>query len=431
MIRKTDPAQSADGPRMTAGNCQGRLRIAYVTMDDPNDRRSWSGTRYYMAQALDKHCGDVRRIGPLQPFSVKTGKWVRRGVRLLTGKRYMHMYTTFFSKALGGMAEKSLSDEACDVIVAPAGSGILANLRTRLPIVYLSDTTFRLMLNYNTDFSNVLQSHVRMADGIERLAIEKASQLIYPSTWAAQSAIRDYGADPSKVNIIPFGANLDSAPSREEALRSRERDRCRLLFVGVNWEQKGGEIAFEALLELERLGIPAELTVVGCRPPRKIGHPHFRVFPFLNKNDVREREQLIGLYRDATFFILPTRAECFGIALCEANAYGIPVLSTRTGGVPEIVRDGINGFLFPLEARGGQYAARISEIYGNAAVYQGLRASSREQFESRLNWDVWGNRARDVLWAAVESLRGPMGDPVHPKAGGSREETGNPTEATS
>jgi glycosyltransferase involved in cell wall biosynthesis len=407
MIRQPDVAQS-DNPKSADGNRNRRLRIAYVTMDDPNDRRSWSGTRYYMAQALEKHCGDVVRVGPLKPASLSVGNAIRRGVRLITGKRYLHMATTSFSKTLGEMTRKRLTGEACDVIFAPAGSGIVANLHTQIPLVYLSDATFQLMLNYNKDFSNVLPSHIRMADEIERLAIEKASRLIYPSSWAAQSAVRDYGADPSKVDIIPFGANFDNSPSREEALRPREEDRYRLLFVGVNWEQKGGEIAFEALLELERLGIQCELTIVGCRPPRNISHPHLRVFPFLNKNDASEREQLTLLYREATFFILPTRAECFSIALCEANAYGIPILATRTGGLPELVRDGVNGFLFPLEARGNHYAARISEVYGNSGAYQALRASSREQFESRLNWDAWAERVKNVLWAAVAS-------PVHEK----------------
>jgi glycosyltransferase involved in cell wall biosynthesis len=378
-----------------------RLRIAYVTVRDSSDRRSWSGTLYNMGQALERHCGDVFRIGPFQPPSMKIGKLVSYGVRVLTGRTYLYTHTLSLSKKMGRMAEKKMSRQSYDVIFAPAGSGIVAHLRTSVPVVYLSDTTFRLMLNYNSEFSGMLPSQARIADEIEQAATAKASQLVYPSPWAARSAREDYSADQCKINIVPFGANIDAPPSREEALRPRDGIRCRLLFVGVNWQQKGGEIAFETLLELERLGIPANLTIVGCTPPSQIRHPNLRVFPFLNKNDEGERAQLNSLYSEADFFILPTRAECFSIALCEANAFGIPVLSTRTGGLPDLVREGVNGFLFPLEARGDQYAARVRDAYSDLDHYQSLRVSSREQFETRLNWDAWGKRMSDILWNAV------------------------------
>jgi len=411
---------------MTSGNKnsqrEGRLRIAYLSMDDINDRSSWSGTRYYMAQALEKYCGDVVPIGPLQPFSLKVGHAFQRGVRLLTGKRYMHFQTISLSKKLGKMVEKRMAGETCDVIFAPAGSGIIAHLHTQIPIVYLSDATLQLMINYYPEFSNVLESHVRDADYLERSAIAKAKQIIYPSVWVANSAVEDYGAERSRINIVPFGANLESAPSRTEVLDRAPGDRCRLLFVGVDWARKGGDIAFEALLELERMGVPAELTIVGCRPPQGLSHPHLHVFPFLKKSDPREQEQLNRLYREATFFILPTRAECYGIVACEANAYGLPVMSTQTGGVPDVVWEGVNGFLFPLQARGNQYAARIREIWENPAAYQALRVSSREQFETRLNWDAWGMRMKDIFWNAAapnRTLDAPMkqdAEPIFPQA---------------
>lgn len=399
-------AKAVSGANKTTEEQRRRLRIAYLSMTDSYDRTAWSGTQFYMAQALEKYF-DLLTIGALLPVSLTTGKWLARGVKVLTGRRYLYMYTTSFSKTLGRMAEKGINGQQYDVVFAPAGSGILAHLHAKAPIIYLSDTTFRLMAGYNVDFSNAFASHVQMADEIERLAIRRASHLVYPSSWAAKSAVDDYGADPTRVHVVPFGANLDAPPSREDAIRRIERDRCHLLFVGVKWVEKGGEIAFRTLLELERLGIPAELNIVGCTPPKEFVHPNLHVFPFLNKNDESEREQLNRLYREATFFILPTRAECFGVAFCEANAFGLPVLSTETGGVPEVVRNGVNGFLFPLEARGDQYAARIRELWETPSVYQALRVSSRQEFESRLNWDAWAVQVGEVLWSAVESQQKP------------------------
>jgi glycosyltransferase involved in cell wall biosynthesis len=378
-----------------------RLRIAFLSARDPRDRRSWSGTLFSMAQALEKYCGDVLRVGPLQPLSFGVGKAIHKAVRTLTGSTYLYTHTASLSNRIGRMAGRKLAGIECDVIFAPAGSGVLAYLETHAPIVYLSDATFRLMVDYYADFTRVIPSHLRMAEELERLSIQKASQLVYPSMWAAQSAVKDYGADPSKVNVVPFGANMENPPSREDAIRRSKKDLCRLLFVGVEWGRKGGDIAIETLLELERLGIRAQLTVVGCQPEKPVEHPGLKFIPFLSKNDPEDRRRLDSLYKEADFFLLPTRAECFSIALCEANAYGLPILSSQTGGLGELVIDGVNGFLFPLEARGDQYAARIREVLSNAENYQRLRVSSRDQFETRLNWDAWGKRMNTILRNAV------------------------------
>jgi glycosyltransferase involved in cell wall biosynthesis len=353
-----------------------------------------------MAQALEKHCGQVFYLGPLPVGTMTIGKLVSRALRPL-GINYLYTHTQKISRSLGEMAEDKLGRLDCDVIFAPAGSVTLANLRTSVPIVYLSDTTQRLMVDYYSEFSNLSKSSLRTADELEAAAVRKSRELVYPSTWAARSAVEDYGANPERVHVVPFGANIDDWPDRERALAFQQNGKCGLLFVGREWERKGGDLAFEALVELERLGVETELTIVGCRPPAKLRHPALKVIPFLNKNNPTERAQLEELYFSSHFFLLPTRAECFSIALCEANAYGLPILSTQTGGLVELVRDGINGFLLPLKARGHEYAARAHEVFSNPATYQALRVSSREEFETRLNWDVWGRSMKTILLSAT------------------------------
>lgn len=375
------------------------MRIAYLTANDPADRRSWSGTQYHMARALEKHCGDVCYIGPLPLLSAKVGKVVSRGLRKL-GVTYLYTHTASISRKLGRLAEAKLADCAYDVIFAPAGSVVLANLHTDVPVVYLSDATQRLLVGYYDEFTGMSKGSLRTADDLEQRAVRMASACVYPSSWAADSAVRDYGADPSRAHVVPFGANVDEWPDRDRAVAAQTGGVCKLLFVGREWQRKGGDIAFETLVGLERLGIPAELTVVGCRPPEGFEHQKMSVIPFLNKNNPEQREQFQRLYFESHFALLPTRAECFSIALCEASAYGLPIASTYTGGLPELVVNGANGFLLAPEARGDEYAARIKEIYQEPNGYRALRASSREQFETRLNWDAWGRRLQSILEAA-------------------------------
>jgi glycosyltransferase involved in cell wall biosynthesis len=110
---------------------------------------------------------------------------------------------------------------------------------------------------------------------------------------------------------------------------------CKLLFIGVEWERKGGQIALDALHALQRSGIPAALTIVGCMPPGyatgHFGIPALPSYPLLINTYAIEVSRLNDLLRNSDFLLLPTRAECAGIVFCEASAYGIPVITTLTG----------------------------------------------------------------------------------------------------
>jgi glycosyltransferase involved in cell wall biosynthesis len=89
------------------------------------------------------------------------------------------------------------------------------------------------------------------------------------------------------------------------------------------------------------------------------------------------------------------------MVFCEAAAYGLPVVATRTGGVPEIVTEGENGVTLPLEARGDAYARVIARIHADEACYRHMAACGRRAFETRLNWEVWGDTAARLISGAI------------------------------
>lgn len=374
-----------------------RIKIAFLTSRDPIDRRSWSGTYYYMAKALQKHCGDVTFLGPIESKLKIIGQFRKKISRLLLRKNYNYAHSIFLAKRYAKIIAHKISKEDYDLIFAPAASSEIAFLNTKIPIIYLSDTTFTLMVDYYPEFSNLLNVSIREGNIIEELAIKKASLVLYPSEWAAQSALKDYHADEARIHVIPFGANLEDIPPKEIILEKKKSGRCKLLFLGVNWQRKGGSIAFETLLELVELGIQSELVVCGCTPPKAFSHKRMNVIPFLDKNDEEQRKELTNLFLTSDFLLLPTRSECSGIAFCEANAFGLPVITTNTGGVAGTVKDGENGFMLPMNARGSDYAKIIHGIYQDDKLYSEMVKSSRKTFDERLNWDIWAITVRELI----------------------------------
>jgi glycosyltransferase involved in cell wall biosynthesis len=234
-------------------------------------------------------------------------------------------------------------------------------------------------------------------DHIERRAISRSDAIIYASHWALRSAVKHYGADLDKLRVIPFGANMDRIPTRESLRQGSKDGRCRLLFVGREWSRKGGQIAYDTLIALRSRGIDAELTVVGCTPDTPLAHPALHVIHYVDKNRSEQMSFLSELYLNADFFLLPTRAECAGVVFSEASAYGLPVVSTDTGGVSTIVAEGINGLLLPIEAGASAYADAIARLWNDQEKYQTMRRTSRDRYEALLNWSTWGNKVGGLI----------------------------------
>jgi len=377
-------------------------RVAMLTSGDARDPRLWSGTSLNMTRALERHLGAVSHLGPMPAWLRIAPKLPERIRTALGARKGLPQNSGTVARIYGRIADRRLARLAppADLVFSPAGSTLISWLRSDLPVVYSSDATVRLMFGYYPQFSALSEAAMRDADALERRAIARADLLLYPTRWAAASAVADYGADPARIRILPYGANLIDHPAPASGAPFGG-DVCRLLMVGVNWEIKGGRIAVEALAALRAQGVAAELTIVGCTPPAPVEAPGLTIVPFLDKNLPEARDRLDALYRDAHFLILPTRCECYGIVFCEAAAYGVPSVASHTGGVPEVVREGENGYTVPLAAGGATYAARIAEIWTDRNRYAALRASSRLAYETRLNWDVWGRDAAEAVTALV------------------------------
>jgi len=252
--------------------------------------------------------------------------------KFLLHKTYDYDHNLILAKKYSRIFSELLRKNSYDVIFAPAASTEIALLQTEIPIIYASDATYRVIKDYYPAYSDVLEYSAKVADRIEKLALSKAAAIVYSTPWPVQSAIQGYGIDESKIHVIPYGANIDSVPLKDALLSKRKSERCRLVFLAVDWKRKGGDIAFETFLELDRIGIPTDLVVVGCVPPQQFRHPNCTIIPFLDKNVEEEKKRLNEILLSSDFLILPTRAEASAIVFCEASAFGLPSIATDTGG---------------------------------------------------------------------------------------------------
>jgi glycosyltransferase involved in cell wall biosynthesis len=83
-----------------------------------------------------------------------------------------------------------------------------------------------------------------------------------------------------------------------------------------------------------------------------------------------------------------SESEAYGLALCEANAFGAPCLAASVGSIPTIIREGINGHLFKMPIDVAECAKWISRYMQNWGEYQALTERARAEYDSRLNWEA-------------------------------------------
>lgn len=374
------------------------IKIAYLSSNDPTDKKVWSGTHYSIYSTLNKHVGTVIPLGPYEPkMATFIGKVLTGLAQKILNRRYNYRHSKLLAKAYGRYFNSRLNQQHFDVIVAPAASCELAYVKTKIPIIYISDATIKLSLNYHKALTGLLSLSEKETKTIEKMALDKCTQLVVSSDWAYQSLIKDYGYPTHKVKTLPFGANMENLPGRQDVLEKKENHQLKLLFVGVYWESKGGEIAYNCLVELLKLGIEATLTIVGCVPPEQFKHPKINVIPFINKNSNEGLQKLYSIFMEHDFLILPTRFDCTPIVICEASAFGLPALVAKTGGVAGHLKEGKNGYLIDFNDKGKGYADKIVSIINNKTEFEALKKSTREEFEKQLNWDNYGLELKQII----------------------------------
>lgn len=381
-----------------------KIKIAYLSGSDPTDKKVWSGTHYSIFYALQKHVGSVTILGPYQPkFGILIGKIITGISQLLTKKRYNYRHSYLLAKYYGHYFNKKLQKEPFDLIIAPAALCELAYIKTKTPIVYISDATINLSLNYHKALTGLLKCSEKETRNIEKMTFKNSSKIIVSSNWALNSLKKDYQLNSAKIANIPFGANMSQLPGKDDLLKKTNSTICRLLFIGVYWESKGGEIAFNCLTELLKLGVNAELTICGCNPPKEFKHEKMNVIPFINKNSEEGTKKIYDVFLNHDFLILPTRFDCTPIVICEASAFGLPALIANTGGVAGHLHEGKNGYLIDYNDTGLGYAKKIQEIYCDAERFNLLRQTTREEFDDSLNWDHYGLRLKEIITSILSN----------------------------
>ena len=361
------------------------LRIGVLTPHNPFDRRCFSGTAFYAVKALeDQRSLRVKLIGPHRP--------ARRLDRLLR-------------RASPRLEPDMLSPDGSDfrdldVILGLVATPLLdrAASLTDLPMLHVTDATPGFL-------SKVYERDVpREAIRREARVLARATP-VYSSQMMADLAKIEFGTGLFRPRAIPFGVNFLERPKPLSARGAL--DRLEVLFVGGDWERKGGAIALEAFDRIRASGRSAHLTLVGNVPAAVRATLRDRqdvtITGFLDKNKPNHLSQLVALFNRAHIFLLPTRADCTPMVVAEALACGTPVLASDVGGIAEMVSAGA-GRSLPLTASAEDWSAELLDMTEDRMSYEMMSDAAIERTEYTLNWGTWANGIAGLAAETIASL---------------------------
>lgn len=376
------------------------MRIRLVSLaKDITDKRSWSGTPYMVYNTLKKMGHSVTLmyyVPSVYPLFDRVMNKIFSFIGRLTQKRFLYWFSSLFQRSLKKEIKKcSKIDE--DLIFVVGQSFLIPPLLPNdRPIVYLCDATFSAVEDYYPEFSNLFRFSSRQGNRICSKAMHSCCRIITSSHWAKKHAVTDYKIEPSSIDVVEFGGNIDCQEMGHIKKSYSNRKVYKVMFSGVHWERKGGRIAVECCDELKRMGYEIQLIVAGLEIPKLYQRDYVRAVGFLDKNDTHDYEQYISLLKEADFMLFPSKAECSSIALCEAAGFALPVFAYKTGGLDNYVKNEYNGYLLPYNSDGKVFAQKIHQ-----AIYDGqlqrLSDNASRIYREKLNWTVWGEKVNTII----------------------------------
>lgn len=217
-------------------------------------------------------------------------------------------------------------------------------------------------------------------------AFTKAEAVWSTSAFTRGETLRIFNLNPEKVKVIPEGID----PIFQTAVRERNENEpiSRFLFFGMLTKNKGILDAIAAFGQLAAQGVKKwELHIAGWGDEEKLRQ-------LLLEHSIADRVQILGKLDHPDLIkalewsqvvMLPSVVESFGLAVAEAQASGVPVIAYKSGAVPEIIQDGITGWLVPVKRIDLLGEATIDSMKNPPRTYA-MGLAGRENVAGRFTW---------------------------------------------
>lgn len=247
---------------------------------------------------------------------------------------------------------------------------------------------YAIMLSYNMELSRKYPQWASWPREIEKwVRLEKklyqnAKTIFTTNENVRKSLIKDYGVPENKVITVGYGLTFDNLPEFEKTYDGKT-----ILFIGMDFERKGGFILLEAFKKVKQAIPDACLVIIGPdKDTLKINQPGVEIL-----GCIRDRKIIEENYKKASVFVMPSLCEPFGLVFLEAMAYKLPCIGTNVDAMPEIIEDGKTGFLVPLNDI-NSLANKLINLLRDPALMNRIGTDAYSTLKLKFSWFNVANR---------------------------------------
>jgi glycosyltransferase involved in cell wall biosynthesis len=257
-----------------------------------------------------------------------------------------------------------------------------------VPHFVYTDHTLLATLDYGDDHRHKVYSKAWIE--LEKTIYGNATRIFTRSSNITRSLIEQYSCSLEQVVCVYAGSNVEL--NGDGRLNNQNYSNKNILFVGIDWERKGGPVLVEAFKRVVKVQPEAQLTIVGCTP--QVDVPNCRIIGRVPLQEVGP------YYQQASVFCLPTRLEPFGIVFVEAMSYKLPVVATNIGAIPDFIINGENGYL----VEPNQVEALAEALLGLIENPQKCKSFGEQGYRiamDRYTWGKVGMKMKENIVAAI------------------------------
>jgi glycosyltransferase involved in cell wall biosynthesis len=207
-------------------------------------------------------------------------------------------------------------------------------------VLFTDNTTAISQKHWPTWLPAAKQGEIEQWMELERELYKYAQTVFAFGSHVKQSIIDDYGIPTGQVVSTCLASDID--PPDDHTILTRRYDTRTALFVGYDFERKGGRILLQAWEKVYKEFPDARLIIIGPSRPLGPSIPGVRWMGRLN-----DHQKLRRHYESASLFVMPSLFEPFGTAYVEAMGMGVPCIAADAFGIRDIIRPWENGVLVP------------------------------------------------------------------------------------
>jgi glycosyltransferase involved in cell wall biosynthesis len=397
------------------------VHIGFVTTESPYGERSSCGVAAYLRALIPALVASGQRVSVFansheeRDFETEAGQvsvhhfrlpsthWYAAKVPALRSLVTLPLRQLEWSAAFYRRVARIAAHDKIDVLESSeAGALFLDNLAPFVLRLHGSELTFRRHAGMPVDRS------VRWNDSLEAYVSRRAFAITTPSHFQANEITRRRGWTAERVRVIPNPVSSTMLNAGLQFARNGGSEQT-VLYTGRLAPVKGIETLLAAAQVVHERNPAITFVLAG---PWQMPHAPETYGLELNQESVhgvkwvgpQDQSELIGWYKRAGLFVMPSYYESFGISVLEAMAFGLPVVCSRAGGIPETVADGVTGMLFE-PGNSAQLAATIAHLFDDKRHRSSLgRAGQGRDFDEFQPANI-ARRNLEVYAQACESVR--------------------------